>query len=123
MRVTENMNVIQEDGVAYFACVKCGGELGPLAANYKSSCIQEDASIKHAVPLSGDPARFIDAVPVFRQFFCPTCGALIENEVAMDTDPVLQDIELNPKVGTPAEHVAESNTEVHSKHRVGSGAR
>jgi N-methylhydantoinase B len=122
MRVTENMNVMQEDGEAYFACVKCNGELGPLSANYKSTCIQENASIKHAVPLSGDPARFIDAAPVFRQFFCPTCGALIENEVAMDSDPVLQDIELRPKLETPAEHMAASYTEVPRKRRAGGGA-
>ena len=96
MRVTENMNIVEQHGVAYYACVKCGGELGSVASNYKSCCIREDRSVKHAVPLSGDPARFIDDKPVFRQFFCPTCGALIENEVAMETDPLLHDIHLDP---------------------------
>jgi hypothetical protein len=56
--------------------------------------IREDNAITHAVPLSGDPHRYIDAEPVFRQFFCLGCGALIENEVALDTDPVLRDIEV-----------------------------
>jgi len=32
---------------------------------------------------------------VFRQFFCPGCGALIENEIARADDPVLRDIELD----------------------------
>jgi len=32
---------------------------------------------------------------VFRQFFCPGCGALVENEVARVEDPVLRDIELD----------------------------
>jgi acetone carboxylase gamma subunit len=31
---------------------------------------------------------------VFRQFCCPGCGALIENEIARADDPVLRDIEL-----------------------------
>jgi acetone carboxylase gamma subunit len=31
---------------------------------------------------------------VFRQFFCPGCGALIENEIAREGDEVLRDIEL-----------------------------
>jgi N-methylhydantoinase B len=98
MYATENINVINEAGVDYFACSKCDAELGPVSENYKISCIQEDTDIKHAAPLSGDPGRFIDAVPVFRQFFCPTCGTLIENEVAIATDPILHDIAVIPPV-------------------------
>jgi N-methylhydantoinase B len=94
MRITENMEIRRIGSEAYFACVKCQGELGPVSANYKHSCIREDNTIKHAVPLSGEPGRFIDVKPVFRQFFCPTCGVLIENEVALDTDPPLFDVEL-----------------------------
>ena len=44
------------------------------------------------MPLAGDPHRFIDAEPLFRQFFCPGCGTLIENEIALATDPLLRDI-------------------------------
>jgi acetone carboxylase gamma subunit len=43
----------------------------------------------------GDWRRYIDERPVFRQFFCPGCGALIENEIAREGDEVLQDIELD----------------------------
>jgi acetone carboxylase gamma subunit len=39
--------------------------------------------------------RYIDPDPVFRQFFCPACGRLIENEIALAGDPVLQDIQIN----------------------------
>jgi acetone carboxylase gamma subunit len=42
----------------------------------------------------GDWRRYIDHEPVFRQFFCPGCGALIENEVARIDDPPLNDIAL-----------------------------
>jgi acetone carboxylase gamma subunit len=45
-------------------------------------------------PLIGEPRAFIDDDVVFRQFFCPGCGRLIENEVAGKTDPVLQDLQL-----------------------------
>ena len=31
---------------------------------------------------------------MFRQFFCPGCGTLIENEIAVAKDPVLRDIEV-----------------------------
>jgi len=45
-------------------------------------------------PLVGEPSRFIDDEVAFRQFHCPGCGALIENEIAVATDPVLADIVL-----------------------------
>ncbi|MGH8639857.1 MAG: acetone carboxylase subunit gamma, partial [Burkholderiales bacterium] len=63
-------------------------------ANYKLACARYDAPIEAANPIVGDPARFIDARPVFRQFFCPGCGRLIENEVALEDEPELHDIEL-----------------------------
>ncbi|MGH8665240.1 MAG: acetone carboxylase subunit gamma, partial [Burkholderiales bacterium] len=63
-------------------------------ANYTLACARYDAPIEAANPIVGDPARFIDARPVFRQFFCPGCGRLIENEVALEDEPELHDIEL-----------------------------
>jgi acetone carboxylase gamma subunit len=42
----------------------------------------------------GDYKRYIDDEPIFRQYFCPSCGRLVENEVARAGEPALQDIEL-----------------------------
>jgi acetone carboxylase gamma subunit len=53
-----------------------------------------DAPIQAANPIVGDPARFIDPRPQFRQFSCPGCGLLVENEIAVESDPVLRDIEV-----------------------------
>jgi acetone carboxylase gamma subunit len=57
--------------------------------------VRRDADITSANPNIGDYRRYIDDRPVFRQFFCPGCGALIENEVAREADPILHDIELH----------------------------
>jgi acetone carboxylase gamma subunit len=43
----------------------------------------------------GESARFIDDPVAFRQFFCPGCGRLIENEVALQDEPLLDDIHLD----------------------------
>jgi acetone carboxylase gamma subunit len=51
--------------------------------------------ISAANPNIGDWRRYIDDRPVFRQFYCPGCGGLIENEVARENDEVLRDIELH----------------------------
>ena len=56
--------------------------------------MRRESDIGTANPNIGDYRRYIDDTPVFRQFFCPGCGALIENEVARADDPVLRDIEL-----------------------------
>jgi membrane protein len=47
-----------------------------------------------ASTLIGDPRRFIDDAVQFRQFCCPACGGLIENEVCRASDEILRDVEL-----------------------------
>jgi N-methylhydantoinase B len=86
-----------EEG-AQHCCARCDTELGPITDNYKEQCILAERPISHATPLAGDPHRFIDATPVFRQFFCPGCGLLIENEVAIAGSPLLRDIRLDVPV-------------------------
>ncbi len=87
---------VKADGIGKFlACMSCGAYLGDLAENYKTYCIREDHPVSHSNSLVGEPARFIDDAVAFRQFFCPGCGRLIENEVAVDDEPLLDDIHLD----------------------------
>jgi N-methylhydantoinase B len=90
LRPTENLAV--RDG--HWSCAKCATDLGPLRENYKAHCVRLDSPIQSSNPIVGDPARFIDPKPQFRQFCCPGCGLLIENEIAVDTEPLLADVEL-----------------------------
>jgi N-methylhydantoinase B len=93
-RITENLALRRADGKLRYTCVRCTADLGPLAASYKLGCVRADQDIQKANPNIGDWKRYIDDRPVFRQFFCPGCGALIENEVARADDDILHDIEL-----------------------------
>lgn len=77
-------------------CAKCATDLGPVSGNYKERCVRHDAEIAAANPNIGDWQRYIDERPVFRQFHCPGCGALIENEIAREGDELLRDIEVRP---------------------------
>ncbi len=79
------------------ACAKCETDLGPVSENFKDHCARDDRPIQASNPIVGDPARFIDDLPQFRQFYCPGCGALIENEIATSTEPLLRDVELRLK--------------------------
>jgi N-methylhydantoinase B len=90
-RATENLAVYEN---RHFGCAKCGADLGPVSQNYKDHCVRNDLPIEACNPIAGDPKRFIDPLPQFRQFCCPGCGLAIENEIAVADDPVLRDVEI-----------------------------
>jgi acetone carboxylase gamma subunit len=102
LQAGEYLAVRLDGNQPHLCCSRCTTDLGPATANYKDGCIREDNPINQSNPHARDPERFIDAVPVFRQFFCPGCGGLIENEVATSDDPLLVDIELHDIGTTPA---------------------
>jgi len=87
---TENLAVKR----GRWCCAKCSTDLGSTQDNYKLGCVRNDLPIEASNPIAGDPKRFIDPLPQFRQFCCPRCGLAIENEVALADDPVLRDVEI-----------------------------
>jgi N-methylhydantoinase B len=93
-RITDYVDLIERDGSLWLACARCGQPLGPASENYKKHCHRVDRPIQAASILIGDPQRFIVDAVQFRQFCCPACGGLIENEVCRAQDPLLHDIEL-----------------------------
>ena len=92
--LTASITLHREADGMHQGCRACGTDLGRVTTNYKLACVSADREVRDAVPLASDPSNFLDAVPVFRQFYCPGCGTLIENEVALTGDPVLRDIEI-----------------------------
>ena len=80
-----------------WCCAKCATDFGPVAQNYKAGCVRNDLPVTASNPIVGDPRRFIDPLPQFRQFCCPGCGLIIENEIAIADDPVLTDVQLELK--------------------------
>src|SRR5262249_40896565 len=93
-RITEYLNLTNRGGERGVACSRCGQPLGSTCENYKLHCHPVDRGVQTASTLVGEPTRLIDDRVQFRQFCCPACGGLIENEVCRDQDAVLQDIEL-----------------------------
>ena len=94
IHLTEYLDLVSLGGARHLACARCGSVLGAAGENYKAHALRIDRPIQAANPLIGDPQRFIDAAVQFRQFYCPQCGGLIENEVSRAEDPLLRDIEL-----------------------------
>src|SRR5258708_5160476 len=83
VRVTENLLVRLDRPTPHHCCAKCDSDLGPTRDNYKDHCLREDNQIQRSSPPVGDPKRFIDDEPVFRQVFGPGCATLTENEIAV----------------------------------------
>jgi N-methylhydantoinase B len=79
---------------ARWSCAKCATDLGSLKDNYKAGCVRNVLPIEASNPIVGDPRRFIDPSPQFRQFCCPGCGLAIENEIAVADDAALRDVEI-----------------------------
>ena len=94
MEVTENLHLRAENGHKLYACAKCNTALGPVGENYKEHCIRLNEPVSKSNPNIGDPSRFIDDTPEFRQFVCPGCGTLIENEISMAGEAVLMDVHI-----------------------------
>jgi N-methylhydantoinase B len=94
-KTTDNLELRREAGGVHVCCSRCAADLGSVRDNYKDHCVKAELDIRAANPNIGDWRRYIDDRPVFRQFFCPGCGGLIENEVARENDEVLRDIELH----------------------------
>ena len=88
----EFLQVKQDADGVYWACRTCSTDLGVTQHNFKDGCIREDSPVSACNPLIGDPADFIDDKVAFRQFYCPGCGAQIDNEIAVSSDPILCDI-------------------------------
>jgi len=93
-QITEYLDLLERGGGWWLGCSRCGQPLGPASENYKEHCHRIDRPIQAASTLIGDPGRFIDDAVQFRQFCCPACGVVIENEVCRAGDPVLWDIRL-----------------------------
>ena len=94
LEVTENIHMRSTKGRTVYCCAKCHTEIGQVGENYKEHCIRIDKHVSKSNLLIGEPSRFIDDVPQFRQFVCPGCGTLIENEIAMKGEPLLMDVHI-----------------------------
>jgi acetone carboxylase gamma subunit len=95
LRVGEYLEVIDGDEGRRYRCSKCGHDLGPTSGNYKEQTLLRRAPLDAAGPLVGDPHRFIDDEMELRQFFCPGCVTLLDNEINRTGEPLVWDIELH----------------------------
>lgn len=86
MQLDHHLEITDEGRVV---CRRCEHDLGSVEENYKEHAVCKVRPIEAANPLIVDPKIFIDDEVVFRQYICPGCATLLENEVVLaDSAPV-----------------------------------
>ena len=86
------LDVVSWKGDKYLRC-QCGHIVSPLGENYKLHSLQYEAPLSAAGPWV-NPENRGDGRLVLRQFYCPNCQVVFENEVTRRNDPVLWDQQL-----------------------------
>jgi len=93
-RITEQVDLDLSDG--RWHCHRCDRDLGDGRRNYKEGCLVYDRDPRTMYPeqlvelLAPDPTwcRYVE-------FYCPSCGAMLEVEVLPPGHPITHDIELD----------------------------
>jgi acetone carboxylase gamma subunit len=73
---------------------RCIPSVHLAAENYKLHCAVTERPLKAIKPHLLDPKTYVGDKIVFRSYACPSCGLLIQTELAHPTDPPLWDIQL-----------------------------
>ena len=89
-RIAEGL--LLTDGL--IACSKCGREICQAGENYKLHCAASERPVTAANSYILNPKIYVDEKMVLRSYACPSCGLLIQVDIARPTDPPLWDIQL-----------------------------
>jgi len=95
LRFHENLEINYASGKSEICCIRCNHHLCASDENYKWYSLCHESPLTAVSPRSLDPKAFVDDVMVFRQFFCPKCAVLFENEIARKDDPPHLDIQIS----------------------------
>ncbi len=84
-----DIHLAVDDDRGVIVCRGCGEEICDADENYKLHALCDRKPLQEAGPLVNDPSDYVDDEVEFRQFYCPGCGTLLENElIRADIEPV-----------------------------------
>ncbi len=91
----EELKLVSIGEASFIACADCGHLLCGAGSNYKLSAARIDGSLHEIDPdLFPEPATELDDPIAYRQYLCPNCGVLFDNELAKAEDPPVWDVQL-----------------------------
>ncbi len=93
--VGEELKLVSSGEASFIACADCGHLLCSAESNYKLSAARIDGSLHEIDPdLFPEPETELDDRIAYRQYLCPNCGVLFDNELAKAEDPPVWDVQL-----------------------------
>jgi N-methylhydantoinase B len=93
--IAEELKLVSIGGKDFIVCADCGHQLCGAGSNYKESAARIDGALREIDPqLFPDPGTELDDEIVYRQYLCPACGVLFDNEMARAEDPPLWDVQI-----------------------------
>jgi acetone carboxylase gamma subunit len=95
-QITEYLDIDLEKEM--WCCNRCGRELISARENYKKGCLVCERDPREIYnPLVDETYNFAPDPDWVRivEFYCPSCGTMIENELLPPGHPITYDIELD----------------------------
>lgn len=96
-RITEYLEIDLE--TEKWCCQRCGQALGSARGNYKEGCLVAERLLHEVhLPVVENQAYSFCPDPDFCrliEFYCPSCGGIIETEYLPPGHPLTHDIELD----------------------------
>ncbi len=94
--VAEELELVAIGPERYIVCKDCGHFICAGNGNYKLGAARIDGSLMEIdSELFPDPATEFDVPIVYREFLCPNCGVLLENELVHADEPPVRDVHLD----------------------------
>ena len=80
------LQLVKEREESYIQCTHCGNKVSSANDSWKDKVVSRKSSLSQAGPLRPTENGFF-----LREFFCPSCAALLDTEVVFQDDPPLND--------------------------------
>jgi N-methylhydantoinase B len=94
--VAEELELVAIGPERYIACKDCGHFICAGNGNYKIGAARINGSLMEIdAELFPDPAAEFDVPIVYREYLCPNCGVLLENELVRADEPPVWDVHLD----------------------------
>jgi N-methylhydantoinase B len=94
--IAEELELVAIGPERYIMCKDCGHFICAGDGNYKLGAARIDGSLMEIdAELFPDPASEFDVPIVYREFLCPNCGVLLENELVRADEPPVWDVHLD----------------------------